>query len=111
MPAVQIPKLIALASVAVRVQWREADEYLDECTTNLMAVGGVLHLDILSLPMPATKSKGWTLRAVTPDTQFIHRCEGSVLLKCCRHLFVQSACKPYRSKACNRKLKPAWAIN
>ncbi|KAL3158441.1 hypothetical protein ABBQ38_010675 [Trebouxia sp. C0009 RCD-2024] len=71
--SLEIPKLIALASVAVRVQWRESDEHLEECTTNLMAMGGVLHLDILSLPMPACQSNGWTLRAVTPDTQFIHR--------------------------------------
>lgn len=71
--AVQIPKLIALASVALRVQWREADEHLDDCTTNMMAVGGLLHLDILSLPVPASKANGWTLRAVTPETRVIHR--------------------------------------
>ena len=70
---VQIPKLIALASVAMRVQWREADEHLDECTADSMAIGGVLHLDILSLPAPASKTSSWTLRAVTPDTQVIHR--------------------------------------
>ena len=69
----QIPKLIALASVALRVQWREADEHLEGCTTNLMAVGGVLHLDVLSLPVPASKANGWTLRTVTPETQIIHR--------------------------------------
>ena len=79
----QLPKLIALASVAVRVQWREADEHLEECTTNLMALGGVLHLDILSLPTPPSKSNGWTLRAVTPDTQFIHRCVGSIPITRC----------------------------
>ena len=70
---VQIPKSIALALVAMRVQWREADEHLEECTADLMAVGGVLHLDILSLPAPASKTSTWTLRAVTPDTQVIHR--------------------------------------
>lgn len=70
---VQIPKLIALASVALRVQLREADEHLEGCTADLMAVGGVLHLDILSLPAPASKTSSWTLRAVTPDTQAIHR--------------------------------------
>lgn len=69
----QIPKLIALASVAVRVQWQEADQHLEECTTNLLAAGGVLHLDILSLPSPASKINSWTLRAVTPDTQVIRR--------------------------------------
>ena len=70
---VQIPKLIALASLAVRVQWRDTDEHLEECTADLMAVGGVLHLDILSLPASASKTSSWTLRAVTPDTQVIHR--------------------------------------
>ena len=70
---VQIPKLIALASVAMRVQWREADEHLEECSVDSMAVGGVLHLDILSLPAPASKTSSWTLRAVTPETQVIHR--------------------------------------
>ena len=69
----QIPKLIALASVALRVQWRECDEHLDDCSTDLMAVGGVLHLDILSLPAPANKGNGWTLRPVTHDSQIIHR--------------------------------------
>ena len=54
----QIPKLIALASVALRVQWREGDQHLDDCTSDLMAVGGVLVLDILSLPMPASKANG-----------------------------------------------------
>lgn len=69
----QIPKLIALASVALRVQWRECDEHLHDCATDLMAVGGVLHLDILSLPASANKANGWTLRTVTPDSQIIHR--------------------------------------
>lgn len=73
----QIPKLIALASVAVRVQWHEADQHLDECTANMIAVGGVLHLDIFSLPSPASKISSWTLRAVTPDTQVIHRHDSS----------------------------------
>lgn len=84
--AMQIPKLIALASVAVRVQWREADEHLEECTANLMAVGGVLHLDILSLPVPASKANGWTLRAVIPDTQVIHRHVRSKPTRRCRCL-------------------------
>ena len=70
---VQIPKLIALASVALRVQWRECDEHLEQCTTDFMAVGGVLHLDILSLPVPSNKANGWTLRPVTNDSLVIHR--------------------------------------
>ena len=80
----QIPKLIALASVALRVQWRECDEHLDDCSTDLMAVGGVLHLDILSLPAPANKGNGWTLRPVTHDSQIIHRFAfAAVLLPFC----------------------------
>ncbi len=70
---VQIPKVIALASVALRVQWRECDEHLEQCTTDFMAVGGVLHLDILSLPVPSNKANGWTLRPVTHDSLVIHR--------------------------------------
>lgn len=72
--AVQIPKLIALASVALRVQWRERDEHMEDCTTNLMAVGGVVRLDILTLPTPANKANGWTLRSETLESQVIHRC-------------------------------------
>ena len=70
---VQIPKLIALASVALRIQWRECDEHLEQCTTDFMAVGGILHLDILSLPVPSNKANGWTLRPVTHDSLVIHR--------------------------------------
>lgn len=70
---VQIPKLLALASVALRVQWRECDEHLEQCSTDFMAVGGVLHLDILSLPVPSNKVNGWTLRPVTHDSLDIHR--------------------------------------
>ncbi|KAL0027060.1 hypothetical protein WJX79_002717 [Trebouxia sp. C0005] len=71
--SLEIPKLIALASVALRVQWRECDEHLEQCTTDFMAVGGVLHLDILSLPVPSNKANGWTLRPVTNDSLVIHR--------------------------------------
>ena len=81
----QIPKLIALASVALRVQWRECDEHLEQCTTDFMAVGGVLHLDILSLPVPSNKANGWTLRPVTHDSLVIHRCALQQLVRrqCC----------------------------
>ncbi|KAL0038554.1 hypothetical protein WJX77_010325 [Trebouxia sp. C0004] len=71
--SVEIPKLIALASVALRVQWRECDEHLEQCATDFMAVGGVLHLDILSLPVPSNKANGWTLRPFTHDSLVIHR--------------------------------------
>ncbi len=57
-----IPKQIALANIALRVQHRSgpaADEYFLRCTNHWMAVGGVLVVDLLALPPGAKKVGGW----------------------------------------------------
>ena len=63
---VDIPKQIALATVSMRVQHRTKDEFFHRCTNALMAVGGVLYVDLLTMPPPAKKVRQWTLRQVTP---------------------------------------------
>ena len=70
---VEIPKQIALANIAMRVQLRVQDEYFERCSCEYMAVGGVLYVDLLALPPPAKKVKGWTLRQVTPLSYNVQR--------------------------------------
>lgn len=61
---VEIPKQIALASVAMRVQHRTGDEFFSRCSNKYMALGGVLYADLLTLPPPAKKVKQWVIRQV-----------------------------------------------
>nr|ACN22074.1 inner dynein arm I1 intermediate chain IC97 [Chlamydomonas reinhardtii]ACN22075.1 inner dynein arm I1 intermediate chain IC97 [Chlamydomonas reinhardtii] len=65
----EIPKQIALANIALRVQQRSGpgvDEYFSRCANAWMAVGGLLAVDLLAMPPGAKKVRGWTLRQVTP---------------------------------------------
>ncbi|EFJ46480.1 hypothetical protein VOLCADRAFT_92992 [Volvox carteri f. nagariensis] len=71
-----IPKQIALANVALRVQHRSgpaADEFFWRCGNQWMAVGGVLVVDLLALPPGAKKVRGWTLRQVTALASNVQR--------------------------------------
>ncbi|KXZ46913.1 hypothetical protein GPECTOR_39g407 [Gonium pectorale] len=71
-----IPKQIALANVALRVQHRwgpGSDEFFGRCGNQWMAVGGVLVVDLLALPPSAKKVRGWTLRQVTPLAANVQR--------------------------------------
>ncbi|GIL57326.1 hypothetical protein Vafri_12587 [Volvox africanus] len=71
-----IPKQIALANVALRVQHRSgpaSDEFFWRCGNQWMAVGGVLVVDLLSLPPGAKKVRGWTLRQVTALASNVQR--------------------------------------
>ncbi len=68
-----IPKQIALANVALRVQHRSgpaADEFFNRCGNQWMAVGGVLVVDLLALPPGAKKVglgvKGHPTRVTLP---------------------------------------------
>ncbi|XRB02501.1 cancer susceptibility candidate protein 1 [Pycnococcus provasolii] len=63
---IELPKSLALASVALRLthteydavgEGREADEW--------RAVGGVFSVDLLSLPPGPKKARGWTVRLLT----------------------------------------------
>ncbi|KAG2448008.1 hypothetical protein HYH02_007036 [Chlamydomonas schloesseri] len=67
--SLEIPKQIALANVALRVQQRSGpgvDEFFSRCANAWMAVGGLLTVDLLAMPPGAKKVRGWTLRQVTP---------------------------------------------
>ncbi|GLC60963.1 hypothetical protein PLESTB_001700500 [Pleodorina starrii] len=71
-----IPKQIALANVALRVQHRSgpsSDEFFGRAGNHWMAVGGVLVVDLLALPPGAKKVRGWTLRQVTPLASNVQR--------------------------------------
>ncbi|KAJ9511989.1 hypothetical protein QJQ45_004409 [Haematococcus lacustris] len=71
---VEIPKQIALASVALRVFKTEKDEFFSACRNEFMAVGGVIFVDLLALPPPAKHVKHWVLRQVqsqSPSTIII----------------------------------------
>lgn len=63
---IDIPKQIALASIAVRVQRRSFDELFHLCQNEYMSVGGVFYVDLLTLPPPARRVKSWVLRQITP---------------------------------------------
>lgn len=75
---VEIPKPVALASLAVRVQLRAYDERFYSCTNQFMALGGVLLLDMLALPGQASKGNNWTIREVRPGAGFLGATTGRV---------------------------------
>ncbi|KAL6760467.1 hypothetical protein V8C86DRAFT_3018008 [Haematococcus lacustris] len=70
---VEIPKQIALASVALRVFKTEKDEFFSACRNEFMAVGGVIFVDLLALPPPAKHVKHWVLRQVTALASNVQR--------------------------------------
>eukprot|EP00218_Dolichomastix_sp_CCMP3274_P016149 CAMPEP_0170133928 /NCGR_PEP_ID=MMETSP0033_2-20121228/1611_1 /TAXON_ID=195969 /ORGANISM="Dolichomastix tenuilepis, Strain CCMP3274" /LENGTH=645 /DNA_ID=CAMNT_0010369463 /DNA_START=48 /DNA_END=1981 /DNA_ORIENTATION=+ len=62
----ELPKSLALASIAVRLTHVDFDEFSDKCTNEYKAFGGVFTVDLLALPPAAKRVKGWTLRLITP---------------------------------------------
>jgi len=62
----ELPKSLALASIAVRLVHRTYDNFTEHTKNEFMAVGGVFTVDLLALPPPPKKVKGWTLRTLTP---------------------------------------------
>eukprot|EP00854_Cymbomonas_tetramitiformis_P002327 gene2327-3052_t len=62
----ELPKSLALASIAVRMLHVYYDELTARAQNEFMAVGGVFAVDLLALPPPPKKVKAWTLRQVTP---------------------------------------------
>lgn len=73
---VEIPKQIALANIALRLQHRlggACDEFFVRATNEWMAVGGVVLPDLLALPPAAKKVRTWTLRQVTPLASNVQR--------------------------------------
>ncbi len=71
---IELPKALALASIAVRVAQYEDDivsPYASEearAAATLMALGGVLKIDLVGLPQPPKKVKGYTMRVVNEMT-------------------------------------------
>ena len=67
----ELPKSLALASVAIRAMHYEADRMTPTGPAEgfggarQMTLGGVLHLELLGLPPSTKKVKGWTLRQVS----------------------------------------------
>jgi hypothetical protein len=66
---VEIPKQLALANIAVRLQ-RQPHSQADSSNSSssscgcLVPLGGEVVLDVLALPPPAKHSKGWSVRQV-----------------------------------------------
>jgi len=63
----QVPKQLVLAQVAIRALWRESDH------RDHMAIAGVLFLDVLAMPNPLSKVRGWSLRQAVQDQEVIHK--------------------------------------
>ncbi len=71
---VDIPKPLALHSVAVRVLYHPANHVSGGAVAGVdVPVGGVLHMDLLEMPPAARHVKGWTMRQVTPLSKDVGR--------------------------------------
>ena len=74
----ELPKSLALASIAIRAMHFANDTISSkaapaESAVAYMALGGVLCLELLTLPPPTKKIKGWTLRQVTALSTSVNR--------------------------------------
>ena len=79
----ELPKSLALASVAIRVIHYQADRLTPARTSTepllfgaeapLMTLGGVLSVELLGLPPSTKQVKGWTLRQVSEESSAIVR--------------------------------------
>ena len=69
----QIPKSLALTSLAIRVLWTDTIDPTMQTSTDSMAIGGLFTLEILGLPPAAAMVKDWTLRHVTAQSQKLTR--------------------------------------
>lgn len=70
---VELPKAIAVATIAVRMVHRNYCSFQHRCKNELMSVGGVFSVDLLTLPSLPNMAKGWTLRTMTPLAQDIKK--------------------------------------
>ena len=82
--ATELPKSLALASVAIRAIHYAADRLtparppplpgaLLDAHAPLMTLGGVLSVELLGLPPPTKQVKGWTLRQQSEDSAALAR--------------------------------------
>jgi len=75
----ELPKALALASIAVRVVHYDADTQSAFASPDALAasewmtLGGTLDVDLLNLPPASKKVKGWTMRLVSAMTNSVVR--------------------------------------
>lgn len=71
----ELPKALALASVAIRVVQFRAEHAMPSfgVPSPYQAVGGVFLLELLQLPPVPKRVKGWTLRQVGPSAHTVTR--------------------------------------
>ena len=60
-----LPKSLTTSSVAIRTFELEYDDLPYDQPSDLMPVGNILHMQLLAIPPPPKRVKGWTLRPVT----------------------------------------------
>ncbi|PRP81577.1 hypothetical protein PROFUN_01084 [Planoprotostelium fungivorum] len=68
-----VPKNLALTSVAIRMMHFAFDYLAHKSLSEYQAVGGILYMELLALPPPPKKVKGWTLRQITPLANNVSR--------------------------------------
>ena len=59
--ALQLPRNLALAPVALQATWLDHDPHGAAASTDIMAVGALLKLELLALPPAPVHIKNWTL--------------------------------------------------
>ena len=71
--SVDIPKNLALTSVAMRMIAVDTDYLAGKYNSDYITLGGLLATELLALPPPPKKVKGWTLRQVTPLSENVSK--------------------------------------
>eukprot|EP00735_Rhodelphis_limneticus_P004586 TRINITY_DN16189_c0_g1::TRINITY_DN16189_c0_g1_i1::g.6445::m.6445 TRINITY_DN16189_c0_g1::TRINITY_DN16189_c0_g1_i1::g.6445 ORF type:complete len:655 (-),score=146.57,sp/Q8T880/AXP83_CIOIN/29.43/1e-32,sp/Q8T880/AXP83_CIOIN/24.65/4e-12,GPS/PF01825.16/0.51,DDRGK/PF09756.4/1.6,DUF2870/PF11069.3/3.2e+03,DUF2870/PF11069.3/0.82 TRINITY_DN16189_c0_g1_i1:66-2030(-) len=69
----EIPKSLALASVAIRVVHQNNNHVSNRYHTAHISLGGVIAVELLALPPPPKQVKSWTIRQVTRLAHTIQR--------------------------------------
>jgi len=70
---VDVPKPLALSSIALRVMYFPSDHETYERKCQVRSLGGVFHVELLQLPQAPKRVKGWTLRQVNDLTDSVCR--------------------------------------
>lgn len=71
--AIDVPKPLALVSIAMRVMYFPSDHELYERNCQVRSLGGCFHIELLQLPQQPKRVKGWTLRQVNDLTNSVCR--------------------------------------
>lgn len=70
---IEIPKQIALASVALRIHQSPNNRFQTRGKGQYMALGGVMAAELVVMPAPGRRVRSWTLRSVTPLSTAVQR--------------------------------------